>query len=218
MTSMIRSIALAALTALVLAAPAAQAQPRPASVTITGAERDAALAQANRALNSVQRLQGRFTQTAPDGSRATGALYLQRPGKMRFEYDPPASLLIVSDGNVVAMRDTALRNTERTNLRSTPLNLILRQEVNLARDARITRVARNGEWIMVSARDRSGATDGEITLNFFGPSAQLRSWDVIDATGSRTRITLSDVTQPASFNQRLFRLEDMLESRRGGRQ
>ena len=56
---------------------------------------------------------------------------------------------------------------------------------------------------MITARDRSGQTDGQITLQFQGPNADLRSWDVIDATGARTRITLSDVTQPASFDRSL---------------
>ncbi len=218
----------AALAVLVFATSPARAQddlrPRTpvaetqsANVEQAGAEREAALAQANAALNSTQRLQGRFTQTAPDGSQATGTLYLQRPGKLRFQYDPPATLLIVSDGSVVHLRDTALRNTERTNLRSTPLNLILRPQVDLARDARITGVARNGGWIIVEARDRAGMTDGEITMFFQGPSAELRAWDIVDATGSRTRIVLSEVTQPASFAESLFRMEDMLPSRRPGR-
>ncbi len=197
-----------------LAAATATAPPITA---LEGAERAASLALANSALNAVQRLQGRFVQTAPDGARAAGAFYLQRPGKLRFEYDPPATLLIVSDGSVVALRDTELRTTERTPLRSTPLNLILGARIDLARDARIVRVSQSGPWLMITARDRSGQTDGQITLHFFGADAQLRSWDVTDATGARTRVTLSEVTQPANLDRRLFRLEDMLENRAGPR-
>ena len=223
------SLLLSALAALALAAPiqAQELRPRlpspdapaaaPASVVLSGADRTAALTQANATLNGVTRLQGRFLQQSPDGSRSTGTFYLQRPGKLRFQYDPPATLLIVSDGSVVSMRDRALRTTDRTPLRATPLNLILRNQVNLERDARITRVARQGEWLQVSARDRSGQSDGQITLSFVGPGAQLASWDVIDATGARTRITLSGLTQPASFDGALFRLEDMVRSRLGPR-
>lgn len=228
MTHMLRRTALAGLAALMLAAPAmAQDQLRarlpvtaivPTDATrveLQGDDRNTALTQANRVLNSVQRLQGHFAQISPDGSRANGTFYLQRPGKLRFEYDPPATLLIVSDGSVVALRDRALRTTDRTPLRATPLNLILRNEVNLSRDARIVRVGRQGDWLMITARDRSGQTDGSIQLNFFGANAELRSWDVVDATGARTRVTLSDTTQPASFAQSLFRLEDMLNTRSG---
>ncbi len=225
MTPMNRRLALAGLAALTLAAPAALAQdlrPRtpvaaPEIVALDGAERAAALAAANRTLNAVQRLQGRFVQTAPGGARSSGNFYLQRPGRLRFEYDAPATLLIVSDGNVVAMRDTALRTTDRTPLRSTPLNLILGERIDLERNARVTRVSRSGPWTMITARDRSGQTDGLITLNFHGEQAELRSWDVVDATGARTRITLSDVTQPASLDRSLFRLNDVLEDRPGRR-
>jgi outer membrane lipoprotein-sorting protein len=212
MTYMNRRFALLGLSALVLA-PAAYAQ-QATPVVLDGAARAEGLALANGSLNGVQRLQGRFIQQSPGGGRATGMFYLQRPGRLRFEYDPPATLLIVSDGTVVAMRDTELRTTERTPLRSTPLNLILGETINLERDARVLRVSRAGPWLMVTARDRRGQTDGQITLQFFGPNAELRSWDVIDATGARTRVTLSDITQPASLDRSLFRLEDMLSNRR----
>lgn len=211
MTHMNRRLALLGLSALVLA-PAAHAQSTP--VVLDGAERAEGLALANRSLNAIQRLQGRFMQTSPGGARASGMFYLQRPGRLRFQYDPPATMLIVADGNVVSMRDTELRTTERTPIRSTPLNLILGQTINLERDARVLRVSRAGPWLMVTARDRRGQTDGQITLQFHGPNAELRSWDVIDATGARTRITLSDITQPASFDRNLFRLEDVLPNRR----
>ncbi|ANP46323.1 LolA family protein [Candidatus Viadribacter manganicus] len=203
-----RRFALLGLSALVLA-PAAYAQ-QATPVVLEGADRAEGLALANRSLNAVQRLQGRFIQSSPGGARASGMFYMQRPGRLRFQYDPPATLLIVADGSVVAMRDTELRTTERTPIRSTPLNLILGQTINLERDARVLRVSRAGPWLMITARDRSGQTDGQITLQFQGPNAELRSWDVIDATGARTRITLSDITQPASFDRSLFRLEDVV--------
>jgi len=228
MTLMKMLIPAAVALAGVLAISAAQAEPRAASplaaiaagqassvalASLSGAERADALAAANRSLNGVRQMQGRFVQVAPDGSRASGMFYLQRPGKLRFQYDPPATMLIVSDGRVVSMRDTALRTTERTPLDSTPLNLILGASIDLERNARIVRVSRSGAWTLVTARDRSGATDGAITLHFYGDNAELRSWDVVDAAGGRTRVALSDVTHPASLDRRLFRLEDILENR-----
>lgn len=202
------------LTASAIASPAfAQAAP----IVLAGAERAAGLARANRALNSFQRLQARFMQASPGGGRASGTVYIQRPGRMRFEYDPPATLLIVSDGSVVALRDSELRTTERTPLRSTPLNIILGANIDLERSARVLRVSQAGPWLMVTARDRGGQADGQIILQFYGESTELRSWDVIDATGARTRITLSDVSQPAGFDRALFRLEDMLDRDRPGR-
>lgn len=220
MTQMNKITALAAVAALALAAPVAAQTARPsvavaatsALVTLEGAERTQALAQINAELNGIQRLQGRFVQTGPDGSRATGMFYMQRPGRLRFEYDAPATMLIVADGSVVALRDTALRTTERTPLRSTPLSLILGERIDLERNARIIRVSRQDGWTLVTARDRTGQTDGVISLKF--NNGELREWDVVDATGARTNIRLSDITRPASFDRSLFRLEDMVTPRR----
>lgn len=220
MTPMNKSILLAAVAALALAAPVAAQTARPGAatvassslVTLEGAERTQALAQINAELNGIQRLQGRFIQTGPDGSRAAGTFYMQRPGRLRFEYDAPATLLIVADGSVVALRDTALRTTERTPLRSTPLSLILGERIDLERNARIIRVSRQGAWTLVTARDRAGQTDGVISLKF--NNGELREWDVVDATGARTNIQLSEITRPASLDRGLFRLEDVLAPRR----
>jgi outer membrane lipoprotein-sorting protein len=226
MTGMNRRAALLVIASLAaLAAPAAaqtdQLRPRTdanaglAPVDLSGGDRDQGLARANAALNAVQRLQGHFTQTAPDHRVSSGTFYMQRPGKLRFEYDPPAALLIISDGNVVAQRNQAMRTTDRTPLRSTPLYFLLRGQVDLAHDAHVTRVARAGDWLMVSVVDRMGLTDGRLTLFFYGPDTEFRCWDVVDATGSRTRVMLSDLTQPASFDQSLFQLDDTITRSHG---
>ncbi len=211
-----RRYLIAALAAL--AAPPAFAQqlrprlpitPAPAAAPATQVlyreARAQALTQANRTLNAVTRLQGRFVQNSPDGSRATGLFYLQRPGKLRFEYNPPSTLLIISDGATVSTHDSALRTTDRTPLRNTPLNLVLRGHVDLERDANVTRVARQGDWLFVDVRDRNGLADGQLTLWFVGADADLRAWDVVDATGARTRVTLNGLSQPASIDPALFR-------------
>jgi outer membrane lipoprotein-sorting protein len=211
MTHMLRRTALLGIAAVALA-PAAHAQTAP--VALQGQERAQAIAMANRYLNSFSRLQARFTQSSPGGGQANGTVYIQKPGRMRFQYDPPAQLLVVADGSVVAVRDNELRTTERTPLRSTPLNIILGANVDLERNARVLRVSRSGPWSMITVRDRAGQMDGQITLQF--NNGELRSWDVIDATGARTRITLSDVTQPGSFDRSLFRLPDVVERNRPG--
>ncbi len=192
--------------------PAPAATRTPTQVLYRDA-RAQALAQANRTLNAVTRLQGRFVQNSPDGSRATGTFYLQRPGKLRFEYNPPATLLIISDGATVSTHDSALRTTDRTPLRNTPLNLVLRGHVDLERDANVTRVARQGDWLFVNVRDRNGLADGQLTLWFVGPNVDLRAWDVVDATGARTRVTLNGLSMPTSLDPALFRANSLPSSR-----
>src|SRR5262249_3007863 len=108
------------------------------------------------------------------------------------------------------MRNSAMRTTDRTPLRSTPLNMILKDQIDLTRDARVTRVARAGQWTLISVVDRAGHVEGRLTLFFFGDGFDLRCWDVVDVTGSRTRVMLSNVSQPASLDPSLFRQEDMV--------
>lgn len=198
--------------ALLAISPLAGAQTAPATVKaivgqvqLTGAERTQALAAASTSLNRMAAVQGRFAQVAPDGSRSQGDIYLQRPGKMRFAYDAPSPLTIVSDGSTVSVEDRTVRDVSRVPLRSTPLYYVLKRDVSLERDARITRVARTGDQLLVTARDRTGEAEGEITLQFAGPSYQLRQWTITDGQRQTTRITLSDVRAAGRLDPRLFR-------------
>lgn len=198
---------LAALPAPVLAqqAPARAALAQAGDTALTGAARTQALTRASASLNRIRTLQGRFRQIAPNGMATTGAFYMQRPGRLRFAYDPPQTMLIVADGSVVAVQDTALRTVNRAPLRSTPLYFVLKNDINLERDAHVTRVAQRGDTLYVTARDRTGSADGEITFALVGANLDLQSWDVVDAMGARTRLSLSGLTRPASLDARLFR-------------
>ena len=205
---------LAALALLFLApivgSAAAQSAPAVARQALTqtllaGPERAAALAQASASLNRIAAVQGRFAQVAPNGARSQGDIYLARPGKMRFQYDAPSPLTIVSDGSTVAVVDSSVRDVSRVPLRSTPLYYVLKRDVNLERDARIVRVTRDGDSLLVTARDRSGEADGEITITFAGAAYDLREWSVTDGQRQTTRISLSGVRAVGAIDPRLFR-------------
>lgn len=202
--------ALALLIAPMAGSAVAQSAPsvaRQVLTQLTGADRTQALAQASAALNRMGAVQGRFSQIAPDGTTSQGDIYLQRPGKMRFAYDAPSPLTIVSDGSTVSVHDRSVRDVSRVPLRSTPLYYVLKRDVSLDRDARITRVARSGGNLLVTARDRTGEADGEITMTFAGPGYDLRQWAVTDGQRQTTRITLSGVRTAARLDPRLFRVQ-----------
>jgi outer membrane lipoprotein-sorting protein len=211
-----KRIALALMAAVALApiAGSALAQNAPAAAKaaltqtqLTGAERTAALNAASASLNRIAAVQGRFSQIAPDGSPSQGDIYLQRPGKMRFAYDAPSPLTIVSDGTTVAVEDRTVRDVSRVPLRATPLYYVLKRDVNLERDARVTRVVRSGDQLLVTARDRTGEADGEITIVFSGPTYDLRQWSITDGQRQTTRITLSGVRGAGRLDPRLFRVQ-----------
>jgi len=159
------------------------------------------LARVDTALNNTLSFSGRFDQYAADGSIESGQIYLQRPGKMRFEYDAPSPLLIVSDGVTMTQQDRQLETFDRVPLASTPLNFFLKENVNLARDTEVVALQKlSNEW-RVAARDGSGEMDGVITMIFDAQTLALKEWVITDGFGGNTRVILSNLR----YNDRLLR-------------
>lgn len=204
----------AALAALHLAAAlpaAAQAPPRPALTTpyaLSPQDR----ATADRAADYLQELatvSGRFTQTAPDGQASAGVLYMQRPGRARFEYDPPARMLIVSDGRNVAVSDMRLKSFDRYPLSATPLNLLLAKQVRLDRGVKIGRVDRNAEGFAITAVDVAHQADGRIVIYFADTGRlALKGWNVVDAQGRTTKVRLGELQARSGLSPDLFTIRD----------
>jgi outer membrane lipoprotein-sorting protein len=176
-------------------------------VLLEGDARAKALALASDALNAARAVQGRFLQMAPDGSVSQGAFYLQRPGKLRFEYDAPATMTIVADGSQLSVVDRALKTDERYPLRATPLYFVLKNSVALDSDGKVTKVVVQGDTLQITVRDRKGQTDGSITLMFDQPSRELRQWRVVDGQGQTTQVVLRDITTAAALDPKLFALK-----------
>lgn len=173
------------------------------------------LARVDSALNNTLSFQGRFAQYGADGSFNQGVIYLSRPGKLRFEYDAPSPMLIVSDGVTLTQQDRALETTDRVPLTSTPLNFFLKENVDLARDTEVVGLIKTPTEWRVSARDGSGQMDGTITMVFDAGTLALREWIILDGFGGETRLLLSDLVYNQRLNPRLFVLRD--DSRRDRR-
>jgi outer membrane lipoprotein-sorting protein len=209
---------LAAIAATALSAPALAKPPAPAPVRaaqsagaaleLAGVERAQVLAAASLALNATRRITARFVQTAPDGAVTNGSLYLERPGKVRFQYDPPTPLLIVADGATVAVADTSLKTVDRTALRATPLYFVLKANVNLEKDAKIGQVTQQGDRVSITARDRRGETDGALTLVLSAKDYRLQSWSITDGAGQTTTVRLTDIKSVNTLDPKLFRLAE----------
>lgn len=165
-------------------------------------------------LSDLDAVQARFLQINPDGSAYEGDLYIDRPGKARFDYDE-YPLLIVSDGATVAQRDEALETTDRVALKSTPLFYLLKENVNLSTDAKVLAAGQAGDMRFVTLKDPSGRFEGELTLYFSQPSLELREWMATDALGQETRFVLTEMNRAGSFDPRLFTLDNEAESDRG---
>ncbi|MGB1006740.1 MAG: LolA family protein, partial [Thalassobaculaceae bacterium] len=72
------------------------------------ADERALVTQVERYLGDLQALAAPFIQVSSAGKMARGRLYLWRPGRLRFEYDPPTPIVIISDGSWVSYRDNEL--------------------------------------------------------------------------------------------------------------
>ena len=173
------------------------------------------LARVDAAMNSTVSFSGRFAQYASDGSFAQGEVYIKRPGKLRFEYDAPNPLLIVSDGVTLTQQDKALETIDRVPLSATPLNYFLKKNINLANDTEVTSLIKtHNEW-RVTARDGSGEMDGAITMIFDGNTLALKEWIIADSFGGETKVLLSDLRYNERINPKLFILRDEPRRRRG---
>jgi outer membrane lipoprotein-sorting protein len=179
------------------------AMPDPARGGFTPAER-ADLERVSDALNRIRTLEGRFVQIGPEGQVDQGRFYIDKPGRMRFEYAPPTPTLIVSDGQWVAVENNTLHTTDRYALWTTPLDLILGDDIDLGGNTDIVGVGQQDNQMVIEARSHSGRVNGNITLVFSEPDLALRQWTVRDAQGLLTTVSLSDVKTNLPIDPNLF--------------
>jgi outer membrane lipoprotein-sorting protein len=178
-----------------------------ALIDLKGSDKASALDGASKALQSQTRVKGGFVQIGPDGSVAKGKFYLSRPGKIRFEYSPPTALLVVADGSTVAIQDNRLKTFNRAPLRSTPMYFFLKPNIDLGKDAKVVRVAKQSGTLAIAVKDKSGQSDGVLTLLFDPVSYELRQWLIEDGAGGVTRVALNNVERVAQFEPSLFVLQ-----------
>lgn len=160
-------------------------------------------------LNAITSLQASFVQVGPNGELDQGTIFARKPGRLRFEYAPPSPYLIVSDGVTIAVANSKLRTVDRYPLIDNPLNLILRESVDLTKDSRITDVERQAGTLRITATEKSGPVKGQVTLIFAYPAAELRQWIITDAQGLQTMIALKNLKTEVPLGPELFILRDV---------
>ena len=179
--------------------PVALRQPLPNDVVVE---------RANAYFTNLSTLVADFTQVGGDGRRQGGTLYLQRPGKVRFEYDPPATLQVIADGRSVAVRDRKLATQDLYSISQTPLKFLLRERVNLGQDIRITGIINDGDSVRINLEDSStlGGTS-RIALYFDSQVESLNQWRIVDAQGFQTVVVLGRIERGRRIDQDLFKIQ-----------
>lgn len=159
-------------------------------------------------LNSFETARGAFTQINDDGTIQTGTLYIRRPGRMRFEYDPPDETLVLASGGAVAVFDPkGNAGPETYPLERTPLKIILARQVDLSRERMVTAHDYDGTATIVTAQDPENPDYGSLQLVFTGSPVELRQWKVIDAAGGSTTVVLGDLELGPALPNRLFNIQ-----------
>ncbi len=159
-------------------------------------------------LNANTTLAGDFVQVGPDGEVNQGRFYLRRPGRVRFEYDPPSRTLVVADGFWVGVTDTTLKTVDRYPLSETPLQLLLKEDVDLSREGAVQKIERAANQMRVTAINPDDPSQGSITLVFTDNPLELRQWIVVDQQGLITTVALRDMRSNISLKNELFVIED----------
>ena len=160
------------------------------------------------ALTDAKTAKGQFIQTNIDGSISTGSFALNRPGRVRFEYDDPTPVLIVSDGTTVAIEDKDLETVDRVPIGSTPLGLILSPRLDVNDDVEILSVSQNTDRIGVRVSDATGELEGTLTMVFDKTSYELLGWLAVDGNLQTTVVDLVNIETNVRVDPRLFRLNE----------
>lgn len=165
------------------------------------------LGQISQYLNQLQTAEGGFTQINGDGTLSTGTIYIKRPGRIRFEYNPPEKSLVIGQGGQLAIFDPRSNaGPEIYPLNRTPLGIILRRNVDLASARMVTNQTSDGTTTTITAQDPDNPQYGNIQMVFTANPVELRQWIVTDEVGTQTTIILNDLVSGEAISERQFNI------------
>jgi outer membrane lipoprotein-sorting protein len=160
--------------------------------------------QIEQVINTISTAQGRFMQITANGGIANGNIFISRPGRIRFEYDPPSPLMIVSDGKYVSQVDKDLESVYYKRLSKTPLNFILADRISLNKAVETKNVEFAGDSVLVTVQNRRNPSEGNLTMIFDNHTKELRAWQVMDPQGQLTTVRLESMSYGLPLDPYLF--------------
>ncbi len=150
-------------------------------------------------------LTGSFFQIEPTGAVSQGRFWIDRPGRMRFEYADPHPFTLVSDGATYSVWDRELEDVNtQVPLRETPLYMFLKRDVDLSSDAEVVELTESASEVALTLKDRDDRVEGTLTLVFARPSLELRRFATTDGAGAATEVVLADAVRGGQVDPALF--------------
>jgi len=159
-------------------------------------------------LQGVRTMTARFEQDVSKGGVATGYLWVQRPGRMRFQYDPPNQLLMFADSFNVYYWDPELKQMSTVALKSTPAWFLLRDPISFTDGVTLTRFEHSGNTVRVTVVQTAEPNAGSLTMEFTENPLVLRHWTVVDQQRKVTNVSLSEVQYGMALDPNLFQYHE----------
>lgn len=192
---------------LVLAIPAvAAAAPAPAALS---PQDTLELQRIAAYMNGIRTMTANFQQVANNGAVTTGRLWVARPGRMRFQYNPPDPITLLADATSVYYRDVQLNQVSKYDLRETPAWFFLRDPIDFGSDVEVSQYQHVGNVVRVTVVETAHPDAGSLTLVFTENPLTLRQWTVVDQQGKTTTVTLSDLRFGMALDPALFQYQSL---------
>ena len=172
------------------------------------ANQKAQAAKVSNYLSSLSTLVGNFVQVGPDGSRSKGDFYIQKPGKLRFEYDAPSSIAMIADGSSVAVRDRKLATQDIYPLSQTPLRYLLSDRIDLLKDTNVVNITADDVFISVTVEEKSPVIGTSRMMLMLGAKDnQLKQWTVTDPQGYDTTVAVYNLDSSKKPDPSMFKID-----------
>ncbi|NOZ66609.1 MAG: outer membrane lipoprotein carrier protein LolA [Alphaproteobacteria bacterium] len=200
-----------------LSGPALTAKPD-SIIPVERSEKDLeTIKKVEESLNAIHSLRASFVQRAPDGTVAEGMVYLERPGKLRFDYGKDAPFLVVSNGTLLTFVDYEVKQVNRWPIKKTPLGILVDKEIKLDSSVEIPDIIRFAGLIKIPVIDPKRRDYGYIILIFEESTMELRAWESVDAQGYTTRVALVNPEYNVAIDKKRFTFKDPRPKRHGPR-
>ncbi len=168
-------------------------------------------------LNSIHSMKSAFIQRAPDGTTMEGTLYMERPGKLRFDFGKDAPFLLVSNGHLLTFVDYDVKQVSRWPIKKTPLGILVDKEIKFDKSVEIPDIIRFAGLIKLPVIDPKRREYGYIVLIFEESTLDLRAWESVDAQGYVTRVALVNPEYNIAIDKKRFTYRDPRPKRHGPR-
>ena len=156
--------------------------------------------------SGIRSMTGEFVQFGPRGEQTGGKFFIQRPGKIRFNYEAPTAYRVVSDGSSVVISNTKLKTSDLYPLSKTPLKLLLDERIDLS-GKRVESVKEDPDLTTIVLSDKSVFGSSKITMMFDPSSYELRQWTITDAQGKDTTVMIFNTKRDVAIDADLFKID-----------